>query len=197
MAQNVTINGVDYNSVPSVKIPIKGSSPTSYAVFVDTSDADAVAGNILATKTAYVNGSKITGNIATKTSSDMTVSGKTVTAPAGYYASAQSKDVADGSVSVPATSITANPTITTSGGNITASVSASQSISPSVSAGYVSSGDAGTATVSGSASVSATSLDQYLLAGNIKNGVTIFGVQGTLALPSITQDSTTKVLTIS
>lgn len=59
--------------------------------------------------------------------------------------------VAAGSVSVPATTITANPTISVgSGGLITASVSKTQSVSPSVSAGYVSSGAAGTMTVSGS-----------------------------------------------
>ena len=35
------------------------------------------------------------------------------------------------------------------------------------------------------------------VAGNILNGKTILGVQGTLAMPSISQDSTTKVLSIS
>lgn len=36
-----------------------------------------------------------------------------------------------------------------------------------------------------------------IVASNIKSGVTILGVQGSLALPSISQDSTTKVLSIS
>lgn len=40
------------------------------------------------------------GSIPTKTSSDLTVSGKTVTAPAGYYASDVSKSVADGAYDV-------------------------------------------------------------------------------------------------
>ena len=35
------------------------------------------------------------------------------------------------------------------------------------------------------------------VAGNILNGKTILGVSGSLTLPSITQDSTTKVLSIS
>lgn len=39
--------------------------------------------------------------------------------------------------------------------------------------------------------------DANLLASNILKNVTIFGVTGSLALPSISQDSTTKVLTIS
>jgi len=38
---------------------------------------------------------------------------------------------------------------------------------------------------------------EYLVSANIKSGVTIFGVSGSLALPSISQDGTTKVLSIS
>ena len=57
----------------------------------------------------------------------------------------------NGSAATPATTITANPTISVSNsGLITASVSASQSVTPTVSAGYVSSGTAGTVSVSGS-----------------------------------------------
>ena len=39
--------------------------------------------------------------------------------------------------------------------------------------------------------------DANLVASNILKDVTIFSVTGTLALPSISQDSTTKVLSIS
>ena len=56
-----------------------------------------------------------------------------------------------GTAETPATTVTANPTISVnSSGLITASVSKAQNITPTVSAGYVSSGTAGTITVSGS-----------------------------------------------
>lgn len=36
-----------------------------------------------------------------------------------------------------------------------------------------------------------------IIASNIKSGVTLLGVEGSLALPSISQDSSTKILSIS
>ena len=93
----------------------------------------------------------IGSDIAQRSSSDLTASGATVTAPSGYYAENASKTVASGSASTPATTVTANPSISVnSSGLITASVSATKSVTPTVSAGYVSSGTAGTITVSGS-----------------------------------------------
>lgn len=91
--------------------------------------------------------------IARKDSDDLTASGASVIAPAGYYEEAATKSVASGSATTPDTSITANPTISVGNdGSITASVSATQSVTPTVSAGYVSSGTAGNITVSGSGS---------------------------------------------
>lgn len=51
-------------------------------------------------------------------------------------------------------------------------------------------------TTGGTVSISATE-QAKVIASNIKSGVTLLGVQGTLSLPSISQDSTTKILTIS
>ena len=51
---------------------------------VDTADANATAANILSGKTAYVNGTKITGTVSTKGA--ITASGTgAYTIPAGYY----------------------------------------------------------------------------------------------------------------
>ena len=51
-------------------------------------------------------------------------------------------------------------------------------------------------TTGGSVSISSTE-QAKIIAGNIKSGVTILGVAGSLALPTISQDGTTKILSIS
>ena len=130
MAKNVIINGVTYADVPEVDIPIPGGGT---AQFVDTSDADAVATDMLDGKTGYVDGVKVTGTIQSKAAATYT----------------------------PGTS--------------------DQTIS---GAQYLS----GTQTIKG---------DANLIAGNILKGKTIFGVSGSLELPAISQDATTKVLSIS
>ena len=149
-------------------------------------------------------------SLQSKTNIDPTTSSQTITADYGYdgLSSVQINAMPSGSATTPATTITANPSITvSSGGLITATASATQSVTPTVSAGYVSSGTAGTITVSGSNTsqmtvkaattytpttsnqtiASGTYLtgtqtiegDADLVAGNIKDGVTIFGVTGT------------------
>lgn len=51
-------------------------------------------------------------------------------------------------------------------------------------------------TTGGTVAISSTEQDK-VIASNIKSGVTLLGVAGSLALPSISQDSTTKILSIS
>ena len=103
-------------------------------------------------KVAAVPSDYVGSSIPERDSDDLTASGATVTAPAGYYDESATKTVQSGSVAVQNTSITANPSlsITQNTGRIEASVSKTQSVSPTVSEGYVTSGTSGTMSVSGS-----------------------------------------------
>lgn len=120
-----------------------------------------------------------------------------------------------GSATTPATTITANPTVTIdASGLITATASKTQNVTPTVVAGYVASGTAGTITVDGEGTLqlptkgattyTPTTEDQTivgsnsastgffvtgaqkilgdanLIPANIKSGVSIFGVIGTM-----------------
>lgn len=145
----------------------------------------------------------LTASVNTKSSSDLTASGATVTAPAGYYAQAASKSVASGSAKGP-TSLSGSSATVSTGTNTITLTKTGVTTTPTVSAGYVSSATASTATVALTASVatkaaatitpgttnqtiaSGTYLtgtqtisgDADLVAGNIKSGVQIFGVTG-------------------
>lgn len=94
----------------------------------------------------------LSANITPRSSSSLTTNGATVTAPAGYYASAATKAIAAGSAITPTTTIQINPTISVNNtnGKITASVSTSSPITPTVTAGYIDSGTSGTVSVTGS-----------------------------------------------
>lgn len=127
----------------------------------DTSDVNASSGTVL--KGSYfVNsaGETIQGTIETKTDANLSASGKTVSVPAGYYAKAYTKDVGTTSIAKPTISVAAD-------GTITASVS-------QTTPGYIASG------VSNSNTLTLSSThDTDFKAANIRDGVTIFGVEGT------------------
>lgn len=219
MAQNVVINGVTYSNVPEVDIPKSGGGT---AKFTDTSDATlASGGSMLSGNTAYANGTKYTGSIVSKSGTDITASGDTVSVPAGYYASNVTKAVSAGSATAPATISGTSASVST--GTNTITLSKTVSVTPTVTAGYVASGTAGNSAVSLTASVTTLGATTYtpstsnqsiasgtyltgaqtisgdanLVSGNIKSGVSIFGVSGSLSSATISQDSITKVLSIS
>lgn len=147
---------------------INGGTKTGTAVTVSASDL--VSGTL--SITANTTGQDVTNyqkvnvsvsggapNLQTKSVSYTPTTSQqtdTVTADAGYdgldEVDVTIGAVSTGSVSTPATTITANPTITvnTANGLITATASSSKSVTPTVSTGWVSSGTSGTITVSGS-----------------------------------------------
>ena len=78
----------------------------------DTSDATLNNGKqMLSGVTAYANGTKYTGTIQTKTSSNVTTSNNTVTIPSGYYASQVQKTVGTAKAAATYTPTTTNQTI--------------------------------------------------------------------------------------
>lgn len=221
MAQDIIIRGVTYQDVPFIDVPYEAGGGD--ARFIDTSDATMTSGSqALNGVTSYANGVKITGNIPSKTSSDLTVSGATVTVPAGHYASQASKSVANGTVTAPSTISGTSAAVST--GTNTLTLSKTVSVTPDVTtAGYVSSGTAGNAAVSLTASVTTKAAatitpgttsqtidagtyltgaqtiagDSDLVAANIVAGKTIFNIAGTVQIPVIVQDSVTHGLSIS
>ena len=94
---------------------------------IDTTDKTVTAGSMLDGVTALKNdGTTATGSIASKSSADLTASGATVTAPAGYYAESASKSVASGTAGTPTASkgtvsnhsISVTPSVTNTTGYI-------------------------------------------------------------------------------
>lgn len=168
MSKSVIINGVTYNDVPQVKIPISGGGN---ATFYETSDADAAAGDILTGKKAYGSGGLVNGSMANNGSTSGTISTKagTVSIPAGY----------------------------TSGGTV--SIRTAQQnllVSGNIKSGVTVLG------VSGSSMVLDTTLASGAAgASNILSGYSAFvngaKVDGTATVPTVAQDSSTHVLTIS
>ena len=65
MAKNVVINGSNYNSVPSVQIPLQGGGGN--AVFYDTSDADITAAQVASGYYAYGSSGKLQGSLSVPT----------------------------------------------------------------------------------------------------------------------------------
>jgi hypothetical protein len=94
---------------------LEGKASGSGGVTLPELDNPASAADILSGKEAIDGtGNKITGTIATKTSSNLTASGATVTVPAGYYASQSTKSVATATQATPSVSIDSNGKITAS-----------------------------------------------------------------------------------
>jgi len=223
MAKSVIINGVTYSNVPYVNIPLAGG--TGNAKFVDTdipASQAAAAGDIRGGKKAIVGGEEITGSLAEKQASDVTASGKTVTIPAGIYDSAVQKSIDDGTVTPGATvtgdeigsTVSDYPVEVTPNATVVAGYVSGNKTGTKITR-YIQVEDK-TATPSTSAQditptsgkllkkvhVNAVSLTGNATAADVLNGKTFYSNSltkqtGTATVPTVSQDSTTKVLTIA
>ena len=74
---------------------------TDSYTYYDIYDATAVAAHVKSGDTFYASTGKVTGTATARSSTDLTASGATVTAPAGFYESAATKAVASGTEGTP------------------------------------------------------------------------------------------------
>lgn len=167
MAKNVKINGVTYSSVPEVDIPLADGSAN--AKFYSTENDTAAAGDVLTGKTVHSAAGAVTGTMANNGGTNIKLTtADGATIPAGYY---------DGT-----------------GKAVVDTDEAAKLVSTNIKAGVTILG------VTGATAVVDTS-DATAAAGEIANGKTAYVngglVTGTMTAATVSQDSDTKILSIS
>lgn len=123
------------------KIVYKSSPSATGETWMDVTQKTVTSSTMLNGTTALKNdGTDITGNIASKTSSNLSASGATVTAEAGYYASSASKTVASGTEGTPTATkgtvsnhaVSVTPSVTNTAGYISGGTKTGTAVTVSV-----------------------------------------------------------------
>lgn len=188
MKKNVVINSKTYDGIDKVRLK---DTLNNNVDFIETSDSNAIESDIANGKTAYVNGIKITGTLK-----DKTLTTKNITANGTYNALSDNADgYSNVVVNVPGETINnQDKTIVSNGeytadtgytglGTITVNVPSSinnqnKTVTPSTSQQTINAdnGYSGLGTVTVNAVTN--SIDENIVADNIKKDVSILGVVG-------------------
>lgn len=168
MAVSVRINGVSYENVPEVQIPLANGEGS--ASFYPTDGDDAAASHILAGKKAHSVSGAVTGSMTNNgaVSEDIDAVADVVTIPEGYHSG-------EGSVQI-------------------ASAEQAKIVAGNIKSGVTILGVTGSSSVVDTDGATAT-------AARILSGYTAYAggqlVTGTMTAATVSQDSTTKVLSIA
>lgn len=162
--KSITANGtgIDVTAYAAVDVSVPSGSPTLQAKTnitptesSQTITADNGYDGLSSVQINGISSSYVGSGITSRDSTDLTASGATVTAPAGYYSSDATKTISSGSAT-PAASISGDSaTVTWSYANNTLTLTKTISNTPQVTAGYISSGTAGNTDISLTADVPA------------------------------------------
>jgi len=139
MTDTLEVFGTEFTNVTGIKAYDENSTLKTYIRPQGTKSISANGTGIDVTEYAAVDVAVPTGT--PRTSTDLTVSGDTVTAPAGYYASAASKSVASGTAGTPTATkgsvsnhaISVTPSVTNQTGYITGSTKTGTAVTVSAS----------------------------------------------------------------
>ena len=184
MSDNLTVFGTDYTGVTGIKAKGTGNGTLTYIRPTGTTSITENGTGIDVTEYASVDVNVPTGTA--RTSADLTVSGATVTVPAGLYASQATKSVASGTAGTPTATkgtvsnhaISVTPSVTNQTGYIEGGTKTGTAVSVAASE-LVS----GTYTVSASGTHDVTN---YASASVASGGATASATKGAVSNHSVT-----------